>query len=202
MPVFEIQNKRYTFIHIPKTGGTSVEEWLASLGEMHYYSPVIPSFMKCTPQHLTADYLKLLNPIPSDKSFCIVRDPYARAESEYKYRHPNVNHINPPDFSIWMLSHLDAYNRNKHHRDNHFLPQAYFVNSEIKCFRFEDGFRSIFKDISEYLGIATPGDVNYLNKSEGGELTWSNELLDRFNNIYGCDFEAFGYSKKSITKTI
>ena len=196
MPIFEIDDRRYTFVHIPKTGGTSVEAWLAEHGRMSLYSSVMPSFMKCTPQHLTIDHLALVNPVPSEKSFCIVRDPYARAESEYFFRTASTPPALRPDFSVWTLQQLDKYAQNQHHLGNHFLPQAYFVNAEVRRFRFESGFESIFREVADYLGLPPPEQVKHLNGSRTEELIWSNELLDRFNGVYACDFEAFGYERR------
>jgi hypothetical protein len=53
MPLFTKNNLTSLFIHIPKTGGTSIEKWLGERGELTYYSPTAPAFMSVTPQHLT-----------------------------------------------------------------------------------------------------------------------------------------------------
>jgi len=199
MPVFTIENKRYTFIHIPKTGGSSIEAWLSSLGPMFFYSGnVVPSFLKCTPQHFTIDYLTLLDPTPSDAMFCIVRDPYQRAESEYHFRTAGQRPAMRPDYSTWMIQQINRYKTQKHHLDNHFLPQSHFVNEKVSRFRFESGFDTIFSEVSQLLNLPQPSSIPHINKSEASELCWSNELLDLFNSTYKNDFELFGYKMREL----
>ena len=199
MPIFDIGGSSCAFVHIPKTGGTSVEAWLAGHGKMSLYCNVVPNFMKCTPQHLTMDNLALVSPARPDKAFCIVRDPYARAESEYFFRNARTEAALRPDFSVWTMQQLDRYAQNRFHFDNHYLPQAHFVNAQVRRFRFEDGFESIFRDVADYLGVPRPTEVGHLNGTRAGTPAWSNELLDRFNTVYACDFEAFGYERRPMS---
>lgn len=198
MPIFRIDQRKIAYIHIPKTGGTSIETWLSSCGEMSYYSTVVPTFLKCSPQHFTLSYLQLLEPEMTTDIFSIVRDPYDRAESEYFYRTKNQNPKLRPKFSIWFLKHLDIVKRNPHHFDNHFMPQAYFVEDGVKVYRFEDGLDSIIKKVATRYEIPLPQTTPVTNVSKRTDLKWSTELLDRFNKYYDVDFKKFGYSPKSI----
>ena len=47
MPMIEFGSKKVLlFIHIPKTGGSSIEKWFGSVAKLRLKSPAIPSFMK------------------------------------------------------------------------------------------------------------------------------------------------------------
>ena len=87
MPIFTFDNLKLLFIHIPKTGGTSVEESVSGYCKTSLLLHRVPDFLKNSPQHLTASNLKEIGFGPSlfDYSFAIVRNPYRRIESEYFY---------------------------------------------------------------------------------------------------------------------
>ncbi len=193
MPKFKINNEEFIFIHIPKTGGSSIEVWLQEFGEMSFYSTVVPTFLKCSPQHFTYSYFEFLEPKLKLPAFAIVRNPYDRAESEYFYRTKNAKLVSRPNFSFWLLRHLQHLDRNPHHLDNHFLPQSYFVEGGVKIYQFEDGLPKIIAQIGEDYNVPIPDPLPHRNKSVRSEVKWSTELLVKFNKYYKADFEILGY---------
>jgi hypothetical protein len=60
MPIFEQGATKILFLHIPKTGGTSIENMLKKHVDMSFYSPVPPSGLKITPQHLQMNDFRIL----------------------------------------------------------------------------------------------------------------------------------------------
>tara|TARA_B110000879_G_scaffold200168_1_gene273861 strand:+ start:882 stop:1403 length:522 start_codon:yes stop_codon:yes gene_type:complete len=97
MPIFNIGNKRILFIHIPKTGGTSIERILNDFQD----KPCILDFFKPNKnilygkhesfhmQHLTAK--QIFNNFnfkveDFDLIFTIIRDPHQRLISEMNWR--------------------------------------------------------------------------------------------------------------------
>lgn len=99
-------NYKKIFIHIPKCGGSSINEILNTNTYEELYSPILiketsifvekrkfefEEYIKCiyrTPQHLT--YYQLEKIIPTDyflnfSIFSVVRNPYDRIVSEYLY---------------------------------------------------------------------------------------------------------------------
>jgi len=197
MPIFNINNKRVLFIHIPKTGGTSIENWLSNFGEMQFYQPGIPTFMKCTPQHLTLnDCNVLFSEGFFDIIFAIVRNPYHRLLSEYFFRTADQlkTFKRRVDFSDWLVLHLNEAQTNKHHLDNHFRPQTDFIGEQMKIFKLEDGLEKVISYLKKELKIRTSKKIQLLNKSKAKKkLSWSVEALNMVNRFYKNDFEQLKY---------
>ena len=87
MPLYRFHNRLVLFVHIPKTGGTSVEHYLRELGQSAFvHGRKIPG-LSMTPQHFHARiYQRILPPSFYDYAFCIVRNPLDRLVSEFKMR--------------------------------------------------------------------------------------------------------------------
>ncbi|HFU74845.1 MAG TPA: hypothetical protein ENK66_01225, partial [Arcobacter sp.] len=101
VPLFTNNKYKILFVHIPKTGGTSIEKWLSKYFTMTFSSPIPPTAMKVCPQHLQIKDLQiLLGDNTWDYAFSIVRNPYQRIESEYFYRMKSRKI--QPDFSTWV----------------------------------------------------------------------------------------------------
>jgi hypothetical protein len=83
MPIFD---NEYTFIHIPKTGGSSIECWLTDNNKkMSLFSIGKKNLINGhSPQHCTFLELKELN-LLTEKVFTIVRPDVERVISEYFY---------------------------------------------------------------------------------------------------------------------
>jgi len=196
MPRFQRKGKEFWFIHIPKTGGTSIETWLADHCKMSFHSPLVPGFLRCTPQHFTAETIKILEPHRDLNGFTIVRNPYDRVESEYLYRTQNLQNHLKPVFSQWLLQNMQKAKRNAYHFDNHLTPQSYFLDDGMKIFQFENGFEHIIGEVARLYDIPLPEKIPHNNKSQKRPLNWSIEVLDKFNRFYNVDFEKLNYVKR------
>lgn len=157
MPLFTKNNLTSLFIHIPKTGGTSIEKWLGERGELTYYSPTAPAFMSVTPQHLTQTDLEgLMGTNSWDFSFTIVRNPYDRIESEYFFRtdHEAWKFGARTPFPLWLRSTFKRLEQNPVLFDNHLRRQIEFIGPGTSVFCYEDGLESILGEIQEDLGLS------------------------------------------------
>jgi hypothetical protein len=77
------------FIHIPKTGGTSMEKFGLKIGKkwgMHkFWGNIYQYALPCAPWHIPPHFF-LKNPYAGKQVFCIFRDPWKRILSEFRYQ--------------------------------------------------------------------------------------------------------------------
>lgn len=155
MPYFE--DKKVLFIHIPKTGGTSLEKFFDSSYTQllqHLPGSCIKSkeimmrnnlvFKKYghSPQHSTITEIKQTFPniiSQAEKTFCIVRNPYSRLISEVFFDYKRCNKPFPYNNNISEYlsiinnrcrQMINNYKLNKTAYDCHFRPQFEYITDE------------------------------------------------------------------------
>jgi len=192
MPIFSINNKNVLFIHIPKTGGTSIENWLSNFSEMQFYQPAIPSFMKCTPQHLTIGNLKTL----FGEHFY---DEGLKSEFIYRTKLQKATYKTRPDFSDWIITNLKKAGGNKHYFDNHLRPQIDFIDETINTFKLENGLKNVTQFLSNKLKIKSDIRIPRLNSQRNKKkLKFTNEALNMVNQFYKNDFKLLDYKMEEL----
>lgn len=115
------------FIHIPKTGGTSIELWGKANGfrwgkyDDSFRGDKKSGKLHCNRWHLPQNV--------SMESFCVVRQPFERLQSEFRHRTCEKNSDMPCDirtFNDWtrnvLSGRLDV-------NDCHLLPQAQYLSA-------------------------------------------------------------------------
>lgn len=156
MPLAQIAGKRIFFAHIPKTGGSSLEAWMAAAGRLEWRGRKPLAGMRCTPQHMEAAlYAPLLEVEPPDAAFAVLRAPEARLISEYRYRRAQVTRKGAremPPFGRWVKRAFRLYGEDTYFLDNHIRPQAHFLQEGMTLFRFEDGLDPVFDWLEELTG--------------------------------------------------
>ncbi len=205
MPILENNNTRVLYLHIPKTGGTTINNWLGASVSRSFYSGSAPTAFKITPQHLcVGDFRVLFADDWFDWRFTIVRNPYDRMESEFFYLTHNAHRRTSrrPDFSTWVINNISAYKRNPFVHDNHLRPQLDFIDDDVTVFRYEDGLESAAAKIADKLGIDPPEALPVTNARPREAVNWTLEALTRFHELYGADVERLGYKKKEKTVNI
>lgn len=196
MPLFSNEKYRILLIHIPKTGGTSIEKYLSEQFKMSFFSPIPPVSMKICPQHLQITDLRILLGNNWDYSFAFVRNPYTRIESEYFYRTQHLKR--EPDFSTWVIKNLQVTKSNPFYLDNHMRPQTDFIDSDVSLFKFESGFDKVIEHLHEKFHIDISNKFPKENVSlNRREVTWSLEALNLVNDFYANDFSQLGYEKRT-----
>ncbi|MEH6552199.1 MAG: sulfotransferase family 2 domain-containing protein [Pseudomonadales bacterium] len=192
MPFFESAQQKILFVHIPKTGGTSIEVWLDNLLPMGFYQNGIPDVLRCSPQHLTMhDIRSIFWKVKWDYAFSIVRNPYTRMESEYFYRTSTAE----VTFSDWLLKNLENYLGDNYIFDNHFRPQNEFLGYGLEVFRLEDGLGQVVSKLTDITGLIAPPSEPRINAAHRRSLLWSSEARQLFNQIYTEDFSLLSYDR-------
>jgi chondroitin 4-sulfotransferase 11 len=197
-------DKNYYFIHVPKTGGTSMEEHVGGLA--HYSYRTIK---------------RLVPSIDNYFGFAFVRNPWTRVISSF-YHKPNNDDRNvtnaypknPNGFKRFVKERMrpnigyekqiywyPEYPSGRIH--HHFLPQYFFLCDKEENIKvdFIGSLESINEDWS-YVSSKIFGDVKHLTKMNKSNFSF--DFMSHFddeesNNIilefYKKDFECFGYSK-------
>jgi len=195
MPLIRHNDKIVFFVHIPKTGGTSVEDALTDAGASVALraGSRFEGFMKTTFQHLHADiYTAAIPQEFYDYGFAIVRHPVTRLISEYFYR--KRRGLAKMDFDSWVNKVLDGYEKNPYILDNHLRPQVDFIADGIEVFHIEDGIDKPLAQVTDLLGL-TLADMNpHSNRRKKKKgVTWTAATRDRMLAFYAADFTRFGY---------
>ena len=198
--------KHILFIHIPKTGGSSFENYLNTkykqslFGSQIYNIYIINEYRDITLQHQFYNtiyrYKDILN-VNFDnelKIITIVRNPYNRLVSDLFYNNLINKYTNV--LKVYCILRDYIYSNNY---DNHNVPQYKFITNEhnelinnIILFRTE----TLTNDIINY------GFTDYNNRidNKGIEdnknyLNYLNsDSINLINQFYKKDFELFNYS--------
>jgi len=142
--------KHMEFIHIPRTGGTAVEECTGTaVGEFEKWgvqNPALQGLHKitekikmprygnsCYKQHMPPSLLKPEeSPYVGKETFCIVRNPYTKIVSQFKfelafYKQPTVCNAEQLNELIKRRLTDVVEENNKFQADCHWTPQAFYV---------------------------------------------------------------------------
>lgn len=199
MPYYE---KIHTlFIHVPRTGGTTLENYLRRMSPQTVYTQRLNTILPDKKYHnkslqhqfytVLYQYRDLLR-IRFDadlKLLTIVRNPYARAVSDIVYNKLAKPGDSPEAFCTalkWFLQ-SDDY-------DNHQVPQHRLMMDELG--NLVEGLR-IFKTETLEEDLKAYGFVDYTGKpSDIDYLKCINsEFIAIINETYSRDFDLFGYRR-------
>lgn len=204
MPLYRNADKLVCFVHIPKTGGSTVEEVLKAAGAaqaLKYHKRL--GYSNATPQHM--DWAVLRHWIPAsfyDYAFAVVRNPFARLVSEYRWRGTLVQG-ELPGFDTWVNRQFDRYDEDPYLHDNHMRPQVEYIGQGVEVFRLEDGLEAPIRAGLERLGLPTDSiDIHHARKSDHSTLTVTPRTIKRIVAFYAKDFARFGYDVKEIPASL
>lgn len=199
MPFLVCNGKILFFAHVPKTGGSSVEDYLIRrFGPlaMHHLPESRPTRSReilVPPQHLSASSIAALLPVGVDYSFALVRDPVSRILSEYRFQrgHSRVSRLS---FSTWLAIVLAVARSEPRVYENHIRPQHEFIPRGAEVYRLEDGFAAMISRLDEVTeSTASEIEVQHLLKRKSNPVTMSREDLALITDFYAEDYRRFGY---------
>lgn len=161
MPIFRKNDVSVLFIHVPKTGGTTIEDtFLANGYQMTFrrggrYGPrnAFDEENGCSPQHMHAALLERhFAGERFTRIFCLVRHPLARFLSEYRFRAESGHKLAQDGVDSFARQVLWRYaRRDPMVLDNHIRPQVDFPWRSCTTFRLEDGIEAALSGISDCL---------------------------------------------------
>ena len=201
MPLVISNGKTIFFAHVPKTGGSSVEDYLIRrFGPLSIREPAKLATARrrdvlVAATHLSATDLERLLPPGLDYSFAFVRDPVARIVSEYRFQ-AGASQASRLGFSTWLRVMLAAAARDPRIYENHIRPQADLVPVGAEVFRLEAGFAEMVSRLDAVTGTTAPGmEVRHLLKREKAPLVLRRQDVARIVAFYRLDYERFGYPR-------
>lgn len=167
MPIVSIGGGLVYFAHVPKAGGTSVEQYMEKrFGPLAFFDnqftswPEDTCWSKSSPQHL--DRLGLSRLFPDGffrAKFTVVRHPVSRLRSAYLFQRDGARCI-PAQMSFWdwLNSLPQAQAQDPFYLDNHTRPMDDIVPQDCTVFKMEQGLDAVvdWLDLQAGLG-ADPG---------------------------------------------
>lgn len=134
---------RVLYIHVPKTGGTSVERLFIEAGFERGLFATRDFAPPCSPQHYDAALLRERVALSDfDLVFSVVRHPLDRLLSEYNFRmnvRQRQKQLPPIEFPEWLQQVMRKYAHNPYVQDNHLRPQVEFFPERCTVLRYEAG---------------------------------------------------------------
>ena len=206
MPIIQINNQSILYMHIPKTGGTTVEAIFKKQGGKRLLFNSKPSvddfYFPCSPQHFHLTLVKQLCPLDVfDYRFTIVRNPFSRLASEYRNRQRRkyLQGKPIPDFNNWVNDIFIKYTENPWVNDNHIRPQKEFAGDGFDIFRFEDGIENIVNLMRERFKLSPMKDLPHRQKSVSIPITLDSDTAEKIIEFYKNDFSVFNYSTETAS---
>lgn len=210
MPLARINGTLLHFVHVPKTGGSSVNDYLRAKGTLGLYSRNPVDWARTTPQHMEAAVHAVMTPPGlADHDFIVLRDPIDRMRSEFKYRVKRATRASGVpqrgqggamrldlEDGQHFVGTFDAFVRHALARarveprfaDNHIRPQADFWRPGLKAFLFEEGMERVFRWIDAVTGTPALPARPHSNRSPAIEVEMSAETRTILRDAYAVDY--------------
>ena len=204
MPIFRIDNKNVLFIHIAKTGGTTIERYLESYAPINMHGRG-RKILRPYPDNIFGGALPLqhfhgaLLETMFDSGFfeyvfMVVREPLERLKSEFRHSRRIGRIETRLSFDAWTRLELTLAAINPSRRSNHYRPQAQFACLGAEVFHFEEGMTSILSRVCSKLGLPEPTDVPHERQSDEIPINVPPACRARVRRFYAEDYSTFGYA--------
>lgn len=204
-------NKDFLFVHVPKTGGSSIVRVLAP----HCLAPIKTPYRRLLShlpvpenvdkafirQHVTAAWIRRKIPETYDNAltFAVVRDPYEWCVSYWRFVKRNKNSSTHARAQDWTLLDFLAYVRRR--RATKDIRQSAWVTDKQgslivdELLRFEN-LNAEFDRLAATLGLSLA--LPHVNASpvSSAEYEFSAEEIVQINTLFADDFANFGYHQR------
>lgn len=208
MPIFKKNEQNILFIHVPKTGGSSIEHVFKDSGyNVHFLDgkmgPASLNYMrKCAPQHMNAEMLEHNFRLDKfDLIFTMVRDPLARFKSRYIWTHRKEKSINPVVDGKWIEKQFREFASNRFIGGNHVRPQVDFLTPGCNVYYFENGMQQVIDDLNERFALSLSPviprvrDGKEISGISSRDVVISEPWERRVKEFYAEDYQRFGYQR-------
>ena len=184
-----VKDPRATFIHIPKTGGVSISQWLTRNVKGEYLLDKQHGG-KHADQTRIAKFLKLKQQ-PMGYTFCVVRNPWDRVVSAYHYylrRKAIDKNISFEDFL------RGQWNKSKGNIWGCATKQMheYYYDVDV-ILRFEN-LNEDFKVIQEFFGRDQSLSKNNTSNHKDFRTYYTPEMVDIVAKKHAKDIQLYNYS--------
>lgn len=195
------------FVHVPKTGGTSVEDYLIrrfgplALNDVNKRGGVTGTGLITAVNHLSAIDLQEMIPAQSILTFAVVRNPLTRLLSEYSWQR-GASFMSRLSFSTWLRVMVHACAREARVYGNHIRPQDQMVPEGVEVFRLEDGFDGLLARLDAVTGTRRPDlEIGHFKPRAQGRETVRVHRQDvaLIQRVYARDYARFGYTMETLS---
>jgi hypothetical protein len=208
VPIFTRDQRSVLFVHVPKTGGTTLERLLMQAGwEVGFRAtprthPDQIRLHRVSPQHYHAALLEqTLRLDRFDAIFLVTREPLARFRSEYAMRNKRKDGAGSAEHvEAWTRRVLGRARRDPCVLDNHLRPQHEFLVPGAQVFRLEDGMDSIVAAVNGAWDLGLSNDIpQHLSSGGDGRISSrdvevSGAVAASVREFYRRDHELLGYA--------
>ena len=196
MPIATISAKLVYFAHVPRCGGTSVENYLrgrfgplALLDRQFIADPLLRTWCRSSPQHMEVAVLdRLIPPAFFAATFALVRHPADRLASVFRFQRDIERTIDPATgFTTWLDGLPKRLAEDPFHLDNHLRPMTDLVPANAVIFRLENGMEPVLTWIDELAGDTRGARKMPTANSHADRLALALRLLadERFDALVG-----------------
>jgi hypothetical protein len=174
MPTFNSDN--ITFIHIPKTAGSSISRYLELQNEINYNSN----------DHVFLSEIENSAPI----TFTVVRNPWDRVVSMYAFMKSRSPELIAKDFNDFLLNKIKIWDFGGKILST---PQIRWIEPGVThLLRFEN-LEKDFKIIQDIFQCYVPLTMTNKTKHEHYRTYYNDETQQVIAEMFKEDIEAFGY---------